>query len=131
MPNGDANCAVANGPFIDVATPLPAKVETSPAGVILRIRLLRQSVTKRLPEGSKAIPTKLLKMAAEPFPSAKPVPLMPAKVDTVTLGPVTTTGGITGSIITGFGFTGLSFLQETTVNKILTRIRFSFFMGSK
>ncbi len=65
----------------------PAKVVTTPRGVIMRIRLLTVSVTKRLPEvDAKERWCGLLKLAEVPVPSAHAKLPLPAKVDTVPLG---------------------------------------------
>ena len=70
-------------PSVDpiVLDKLPAKVVTTPADVILRIRLLPRSATYKLPTESNATPAGLQKLALVPVPSADPC-VLPAKVVT-------------------------------------------------
>jgi hypothetical protein len=60
----------------------PANVVTTPAGVILRIRLLNVSATYTLPCASVARPSGLLNIALAPVPSVEPALEVPAKVVT-------------------------------------------------
>jgi hypothetical protein len=69
-PIGPLNCAVAPLPSLSPAKPSPAKVETTPWGVTLRIALLPVSATYRLPAASIARPDGVLNAAALPAPSA-------------------------------------------------------------
>ena len=58
----------------------PAKVETTPEGLIFLIRV--SSVTYVFPNASTAIPLSALKDAAVPIPSAEVWSSLPAKVVT-------------------------------------------------
>ena len=82
-PKGLLKEAAVPVPFAEPALPVPAKVLTSPAGVIFLIRLLVTSATYTLSLLSTATPEGPLKEAAVPVPSAEPVtPAVPAKVVT-------------------------------------------------
>ena len=85
-PKGSLNEAAVPVPLVLPAIPLPAKVLTTPAGVIIRIKLLPKSATKTLPEGSVVIPIGLLNDAAVPVPLALPAAPLPAKVLTIPAG---------------------------------------------
>ena len=63
--------------------PLPANVLTTPAGVIIRIKLLPKSATNTLPALSVVIPMGTLNEAAVPVPLALPAAPLPANVVTV------------------------------------------------
>ena len=71
-------------PFVEPDV-LPAKVVTTPAGVILRIRSLPISDTYRLPSKSKLSPYGELNVALVPVPSVEP-DVLPAKVVTTPSG---------------------------------------------
>ena len=63
--------------------PEPAKVDTTPAGVILRIRWLNLSAAYTVPPVSTAKPSGQLNFAAVPVPSANPETPAPASVETM------------------------------------------------
>ena len=69
-------------PFALPALPLPANVETTPAGVILRIRWFSLSATYIFPLASTLKPTVPLKEAEVPVPFELPELPVPTKVDT-------------------------------------------------
>jgi len=72
-------------PFKKVALEPPATVVTMPRGVIMRIRLLLESATRRLPLAAKERWRGKKNAAEVPVPSTHvPLPL-PAKVDTAPL----------------------------------------------
>ena len=87
-PVGVLNAAAAPVPFVNAATPEPARVVTTPAGVTLRILLLPESATKTLPEPSMATPHGRKNDAAAPVASVLPCKPDPASV-------VTTPAGVT------------------------------------
>ena len=64
----------------------PAIVDTTPRGVIMRIRWFEASATSRLPLAAKERWRGVLKAAKVPVPSAHVLVPLPAKVDTVPLG---------------------------------------------
>src|SRR5690606_22069507 len=70
-------------PLVEPTAPEPAKVLTTPPGVILRIRWLKISAIYRLPAASKTPPEGWLKLAAVPVPLAAPIAPEPAKVLTI------------------------------------------------
>jgi hypothetical protein len=82
-PIGTLNDAAVPVPFAFPATPLPANVLTTPAGVILRIVLLYKSATYTFPEASLATAIGVLNAAAVPVPLILPATPLPAKVVTV------------------------------------------------
>src|SRR6476660_3485289 len=66
---------------------VPARVVTTPAGVILRMVQLARSATYPMPVASTATPVGRLKRAAAPVPSVLPVlPAVPARVVTTPAG---------------------------------------------
>ena len=79
-PEGPLKLAAIPVASVEPCKPLPAKVETTPAVVILRILLLPKSATYTLPKASTAIPNGLLKLAAVPAPFVEPCTPLPAKV---------------------------------------------------
>ena len=88
-PCGVLKLAAAPEPSANTPLPLPTSVVTIPMGVTSRMRLLKAShTTMTLLEGITAIPCGLLKLAAEPVPSAKAALPLPASV-------VTTPRGVT------------------------------------
>ena len=82
-PQGPLNEALVPAPSAKAAVPLPASVDTTPPGVILRMRL--PSETRALPTESRARPTKNENKAPVPVPSAYPLE-PPANVLTTPLG---------------------------------------------
>ena len=87
MPSGQLNRA-SNG-FVEFVLPetpeAPAKVVTTPAGVIFRMLCpVELSATNMLPEASKQMPSGLVNRAAVPVASVYPVlPAPPTNVDHV------------------------------------------------
>ena len=73
MPEGLLKSAALPVPSVLPATKgEPAKVVTTPAGVIFRIVLLDESATNTLPDPSTATPAGLMNWAAVPVPSIVP-----------------------------------------------------------
>jgi hypothetical protein len=86
MPKGLLKREAVPKPLRMEAVPLPATVVTSPRGVIMRIRLLEVSATRRLSLSAMERWRGPLNAAEVPPPSAHvPLPL-PARVDTVPSG---------------------------------------------
>lgn len=82
-PKGRQNCALEAAPSVDPHTSVPARVVTTPVGVISRMTLLKLSATYTLPAASVPIPCGSQNRAAEPVPFAYPgTPAMPARVVT-------------------------------------------------
>ena len=89
-----ASTATPNGPLSWVAVPKPfkypeappARVVTTPRGVMTRRRSLALSATKRLPLGAKATLLGAAKSAVMPTPSAQAGAPLPAKVVTTVAG---------------------------------------------
>jgi len=78
---GMKNLAVLPVPSVLPKLPAePAKVLTTPVGVILRIVWAKGSATKTLPEPSTPTPAGLKNRAALPVPSTLPIPDWPTKV---------------------------------------------------
>src|SRR5271157_4030301 len=85
-PTGSLNCAAGPCPLLLPTTnSVPARVLTTPAGVILRIVLVTPSATYRLPlMGSTATPRGERNCAPDPVPSTLPgMYTVPAMVLTV------------------------------------------------
>ena len=76
------NVAAFPKPFIDEATPLPAKLVTTPEGVMRRNRLFPPSATITFLDVSIATDTGLLNAAALPVPSCHAAVPDPASVVT-------------------------------------------------
>ena len=80
--SGLLNVALVPTPSAEPAVPFPASVETSPAGVILRIRLLKKSDTYTFPVESRVTYRAPPKLALSPVPSANALLPLPAKTET-------------------------------------------------
>ena len=81
MPDRALKLAAAPTPSAELpGTLLPARVETTPAGVMTRRRLL--SVRTQRPDENTAIPFGKTKLADVPAPSAEAVRPLPANVET-------------------------------------------------
>ena len=83
-------CSILNDALVPVSSvfpyePLPAKVVTTPSGVILRILKLLESATYTFPLESTAIPRGVLNLAFVPVPVIFPCEL-PARVVTTPAG---------------------------------------------
>src|SRR3954452_9046813 len=96
IPAGPLNSAAVPVALIIPAMPSPANVVTTPAGVILRMRLVSASATYMLPELSKSKPLGPLSLAPVPVPSSQPL-VEPAKVDTTPAAPAATFVGAFGT----------------------------------
>ncbi len=83
IPNGRLKVAAVPKPLIDEATPLPAKVVTSPEGDMRRNRLFPPSATRTFPAGSIVTVLRVLKAAALPVPSCHVAAPDPASVVTL------------------------------------------------
>jgi hypothetical protein len=81
-PCGILKVAAVPKPFIDDATPLPAKVVTTPEGVMRRNRLFTPSTTITFPTKSIATDLGPLNAAVMPFPSVHAAIPDPASVVT-------------------------------------------------
>ncbi|MBK9966355.1 MAG: hypothetical protein IPP07_16250 [Holophagales bacterium] len=83
-PVGDENLAWLPAPSSDPLRPgFPARVVTTPSGVIRRSVWPWMSVTKTLPPASTATPSGPVNRAALPMPSSPPeAPARPARVET-------------------------------------------------
>ena len=86
MPAGPLNEAAVPRPSALEALPLPARVVTTPPGLILRTLRLLKSATNTFPAASSATDAAILKAAAVPTPSAKAPTPLPARVVTLPVG---------------------------------------------
>lgn len=86
MPYGDLKRAEAQAPSTCPPEEPPASVLTKPLGVIDRMRLLPSSATYTVPSAATATPAGVIKLAAEPWPSADPFLALPANVLTKPFG---------------------------------------------
>ena len=73
--------ALLLAPSKEVAAPVPAKLVTSPAGVIFLILLFPKSATYTLPALSTLNPDGVLNFAIVPLPSRYPEVVPPASVE--------------------------------------------------
>ncbi len=83
IPLGLLNVAAVPVPLAEPTVPLPAKVVTSPAGVIFLIALFPKSATNTFPLLSTHVAFGALKVALVPVPFANPEVPEPANVLTV------------------------------------------------
>jgi hypothetical protein len=79
---GHLKDAIVTSPSLKLCLPSPAKVETYPVELIMRILLLYWSAMYKFPLESIASPHGLLKRASVPCPSKNPDVLPPAIVST-------------------------------------------------
>jgi hypothetical protein len=85
-PHGKLKLAAVPQPFANAALPLPARVVTTPRGVMSRMRLVLKSPTITAPlDGITATPNGDEKLAAAPSPLAKVALPLPASVVTMAL----------------------------------------------
>src|SRR3954447_25144065 len=96
MPEGPLNSADVPVALIMPAKPSPANVVTTPAGVILRMRLFAPSARYMLPELSKSKPLGPLNLALVPVASTQPL-VDPANVETTPVAPAATLVGELGT----------------------------------